>query len=143
MFWRSLRPLTSRAATLAANPVQSSTPLKPSSIRTRATTAQATASEPAPIPTPSETNATRQLPYFVGRNNLNNLAIYHKNKRGGNLKLTLLKYGEGDLMALKQDIKTALKLSEGEVSVNSVTNHIVIKGHKRDQVLNFLCTMGF
>ncbi|KAI1280215.1 mitochondrial large subunit ribosomal protein-domain-containing protein [Xylaria sp. FL0933] len=134
MLWRSLRPLTSRAVSLL---------LRPLSIRTLATTAQATASEPAPITTPSETNATRQLPYFVGRNNLNNLAIYHKKKRGGNLKLTLLKYGEGNLMALKQDIKAALKLSEGEISVNSVTNHIVIRGHRRDEVLNFLHTMGF
>lgn len=39
----------------------------------------------------------------------------------------MLKYGEGDLMALKQDLKAALQLPESEISINSVTNHIVIR----------------
>ncbi|XXH02036.1 mitochondrial large ribosomal subunit [Hypoxylon texense] len=91
---------------------------------------------------PESQNASR-LPYFVGRNNLNSLSVYHKKKRGGNLEVTVLKKGEGDLRALKQDIKEALQLNEGDISINSVTRHIVIRGHKRVQVVNFLTTMGF
>ncbi|TGJ84631.1 hypothetical protein E0Z10_g4137 [Xylaria hypoxylon] len=131
MLSRSLRPLTARATSLATNPIRSNTLLGPFSIRTLANTADVTLSEPAtiPIPPPFEPIATglRQLPYFVGRNNLNNLGVYHKKKRGGNFKLTYLKYGEGDLVALKQDIKAALRLPDGEISINSVTKHIVIK----------------
>ncbi|KAI1479645.1 hypothetical protein K445DRAFT_315414 [Daldinia sp. EC12] len=84
-----------------------------------------------------------QLPYFVARNNLNNLGVYHKQKRGGNLKLTVVKNGEGDLYALKKDIRDALQLREGEISVNNVTRQIVIRGHMKMQVFNFLHTMGF
>ncbi len=43
------------------------------------------------------------------------------------MKVTLLKKGEGDLQALKHDIKDALQLKETEVSVNSITKHIVVK----------------
>ncbi|KAI3339232.1 mitochondrial large subunit ribosomal protein-domain-containing protein [Ustulina deusta] len=145
MLSRSLRPLTARATSLATNPIRSSKFLWPVSIRTLANTADATTSEPAAIPTPllSETKASRQLPYFVGRNSLNNLSVYHKKKRGGNLKLTLVKLGEGDLLALKRDLVATLQLSDDEVAINSVTRHIIIKGHKRDEVVNFLHTMGF
>ncbi|KAI8627202.1 mitochondrial large subunit ribosomal protein-domain-containing protein [Xylariaceae sp. FL1651] len=142
MLSRSLRPLTSRAASLATNSFQSNPFVKPSCVRTLATATPVT-SEPTTSPAPSETKAPSQLPYFVGRSNLNNLSVYHKKKRGGNLKLTLVKNGEGDLKALKEDIKDALKLPDGDVSVNSVTKHIVIRGHKRDEVVTFLRTMGF
>ncbi|KAI1469169.1 mitochondrial large subunit ribosomal protein-domain-containing protein [Daldinia caldariorum] len=90
-----------------------------------------------------EPNKKAQLPYFVARNSLNNLGVYHKEKRGGNLRLTLVKGGEGNLMALKQDIKDALQLNDNEISVNNVTRQIVIRGHKKLQVFNFLHTMGF
>ncbi|KAI0838509.1 mitochondrial large subunit ribosomal protein-domain-containing protein [Hypoxylon sp. FL0890] len=113
---------------------------------------QSSSSEPIP-PSSSESDASSEtqaqpekrtpLPYFVGRNNLNNLGVYHKQRRGGNLKLTLLKNGEGDLLALKRDIKESLQLNDGDISVNSITRHIVIRGHKKLQVLNFLHTMGF
>ncbi|KAI0974679.1 mitochondrial large subunit ribosomal protein-domain-containing protein [Xylaria arbuscula] len=143
MLSRSLRPLTARATSLTINPARPSALLGPLSFRTLAHSADGTASESSTIPIPSETSETRQLPYFVGRNNLNNLGVYQKRRRGGNYKLTLLKYGEGDLTALKQDIKTVLRLSDSEVAINSTTKHIVIKGHKRDEVVNFLYTMGF
>ncbi|KAI0432477.1 mitochondrial large subunit ribosomal protein-domain-containing protein [Xylaria sp. FL1042] len=140
MFSRSLRPLTSRATSFAAKPVRSSAPLGPLSIRTLTNTTVLTPAAPATSP---ETNTARVLPYFVGRNTLNNLSVYTKNKRGGNLKLTILKHGEGDLVALKQDIKDALKLHDNAIAINGVTKHIVIKGSKRDEIMNFLHTMGF
>ncbi|KAJ2982466.1 hypothetical protein NUW58_g6433 [Xylaria curta] len=135
--------LTARAASLAITPARSG----PLYIRTFATT-DATTPETATIPTqtpsePSEPNPPRRLPYFVGRNNLNNFSIYEKSKRGGNLQLTYLKRGEGDLMALKQDIKDALQLSDKEITINDLTKHIMIRGRKREKVLNFLHIAGF
>ncbi|KAK7753394.1 54S ribosomal protein img2, mitochondrial [Diatrype stigma] len=69
----------------------------------------------------------RKLPYFVGRNPFNNFGVYQRRKRGGNLKVTLVKKGEGNLQALKHDIKKALDLRDDEVAVNSITRHIVVK----------------
>ncbi|KAI1126990.1 mitochondrial large subunit ribosomal protein-domain-containing protein [Nemania abortiva] len=147
MLSRSLRPATSQAARLATTPIRSNTRLGPFGVRTLTIAldadVNAEATEPAAAPAPSEPNAPRQLPYFVGRNNLNNLSIYQKSKRGGNYKLTVLKKGEGDLVALKQDIKEALQLPDSEISINSVTKHIMIKGHKYREVKNFLHTIGF
>ncbi|KAL7619400.1 Mitochondrial large subunit ribosomal protein [Parahypoxylon ruwenzoriense] len=100
---------------------------------------------PEPVDSPTETGLSGRglLPYFVGKNNLNNFSVYELSKQGGNRKITLLKKGEGDLIALRDDIREVLQMNLGDVSVNSRTGHIVIKGHKRDQVLNFLYQVGF
>ncbi|KAI0458879.1 mitochondrial large subunit ribosomal protein-domain-containing protein [Xylaria acuta] len=143
MFFRSLRPPTARVTSLTTTPIRSTTFFGPLCIRTLSDRADATTSEPATTPTPAEPNTPRQLPYFVARNNFKNLSVYQRDKRGGNLKITILKRGEGDLQALKQDIKDALQLPDGDVSVNGVTRHILIKGHKRSEILSFLHTMGF
>ena len=84
------------------------------------------AAETAPSPPEGSAKPPRTLPYFVGRNQLNNLAIYHRTS-AGTKKLTLVKKGEGNLAALKQDVATALGLPEGSVTVNNVTRHIRIK----------------
>ncbi|KAI0468250.1 mitochondrial large subunit ribosomal protein-domain-containing protein [Xylaria cf. heliscus] len=163
MLSRFLRPLAARATSLAPTPLRpnrlntSITALGPLCARTVATTAEAEEATSKPEITttaaattttttttdPAEPKSVQQLPYFVGRNNLNNLGVYQQEKRGGNLKFTLLKKNEGDLQALKRDLGDALQLSNKDISVNSVTRHIAIKGHRRDEVLNFLRTMGF
>lgn len=58
---------------------------------------------------------------------MNNIAVYERRDRGGSLKKTLLKKGEGNLQALRFDIAEALGLTAKEVKVNTVTNHIEIK----------------
>ncbi|KAI1756167.1 mitochondrial large subunit ribosomal protein-domain-containing protein [Xylaria castorea] len=147
MFFRSLRPLTARATRLATTSTRSNTFLRPVCVRMVATKADAPASEPATepatTPTVAEPKAPRQLSYFVGRNNTNNLSVYNKKKRGGNYLLTMLKGGNGDLQALRQDLQEALQLPEGDVTINNRTRHIEIRGHKRDEVVNFLNTTGF
>ncbi|KAI5920119.1 mitochondrial large subunit ribosomal protein-domain-containing protein [Camillea tinctor] len=95
-----------------------------------------------PISEPSKP-VPPSLPYYVGRNNLRNFGVYQKKKRGGNFKVTLLKKAEGDLQALRRDVQDSLGLPENEVTVNRVTRHIEIRGHKRDEILAFLHTMGF
>ncbi|KAI1344395.1 mitochondrial large subunit ribosomal protein-domain-containing protein [Xylariaceae sp. FL0016] len=138
---RNFRPLISSSAGLSSVPSRT---ILPACARSLATTTDPTAStEPATVPPPLEPSSQAQLPYFVGRNNLNNLAVYHKKKRGGNLKITTLKKGEGNLQSLKQDIRDALELPDRDISVNSTTRAIIIKGHKRNELLSFLHTMGF
>ncbi|KAH8159018.1 hypothetical protein CIB48_g9223 [Xylaria polymorpha] len=143
MLFRPLRPLAAWATSLPTTPIRLNTSLGLHCARTLATTAALRTSEPLTIPTPAEPNEPPRLPYFVGRNNLNNLSVYHQKKRGGNLKLTILKKGEGDIQALRQDLRDALQLQNGDISVNSVTRHILIRGHMRDKVVHFLHTIGF
>ncbi|KAK7953917.1 hypothetical protein PG996_014803 [Apiospora saccharicola] len=147
MSWRTLTPL--RAATTVRLSFAARTAIP---ICARSMTTATTQTPPeAPIATPSELSsaaATQQarsvadLPYFVGRTHLNSLAVYHRQTQGTR-HITLLKKGEGNLQALKQDIALALDLPNKDVKVGSVTGHIVIKGHKRDEVVAFLQTLGF
>ncbi|KAI1086414.1 hypothetical protein F5B19DRAFT_487516 [Rostrohypoxylon terebratum] len=158
---RILRPIAARPAPLSTTftrivlPIRTrclSTTVEPSESITEPIPPPPSSSEPATQESPgpalsespeSQTKKPLALPYFIGRNSLNNFSVYHKNKRGGNLKLTVLKRGEGDLLALKQDIMEALQLPRGDVTLNSVTRQIVIRGHRKLQVLNFLYTLGF
>ncbi|KAI2607861.1 mitochondrial large subunit ribosomal protein-domain-containing protein [Hypoxylon sp. NC1633] len=153
--FRTLRPLSALSAPLSTFSIPLVLPirirLRCLSTSTTETSEQPISSSPPSSTTPTSTHSFGQpeaekhvqLPYFVGRNKLNNLGVYGLKKRGGNLKLTLLKNGEGNLQALKQDLANALQLNEGDVSINSVTKHLVIRGHKQREVLNFLHTMGF
>lgn len=43
------------------------------------------------------------------------------------MKLTRLRRIEGDLAALKKDLQTALKVADGEVTINQLTRHIMVK----------------
>lgn len=65
---------------------------------------------------------------------MNNIAVYERRDRGGNLKKTLLKKGEGNLQALRFDVAEALGLSEKDVKVNSITNHVEIKVGAKDMI---------
>ncbi|KAI1407936.1 mitochondrial large subunit ribosomal protein-domain-containing protein [Hypoxylon sp. FL1857] len=156
---RALRPIVAQPAPLSMPLTRLVLPIHTRCLTTTTTTTQSSEqpeqpssseSVPPSSPEPASSSTTetqpqekRQLPYYVGKNNLFNFGVYHKTKRGGNLKLTLLKNIEGDLHALKRDLKASLQLNDGEVSVNSVTRHIEIKGHRKMQVLNFIYNMGF
>jgi len=41
-------------------------------------------------------------------------------------------------MALKTDLQRALGLEDKEIVINQLTQHIIIKGHKKPQVVKFL-----
>ncbi|KAI1878241.1 hypothetical protein JX265_002610 [Neoarthrinium moseri] len=150
MFSRTLRPLRAANALRTATPTYRMSPVALRTLTTEA--ASASASEPSTaqqtpsaIPQTPEAPARSpsQLPYFVGRNRLNNFGIYEKRLRGGTMKKTLLKKGEGNLQALRHDVAEALSLPAKEVRVNNVTGHIEIKGHRRDGIAMFLKNMGF
>jgi hypothetical protein len=146
MIARTLRPLrlvaapriqiaTKRITPVSFRTLATESSFTPSSSQPPITTSQEIPSTPvqaSPIPiTEEQANtpppAPRQLPYFVGRNQLNNLSVYQRKMRGGNLKKTLLKRGEGNMQALRNDVAEALTLSQKEVTINNVTRHIEVK----------------
>lgn len=145
MISRTLRPLRVSTSILLPLAQRSTVPL---GVRGLATAATPSGAAPAPTTaaTPSSQDGSakppRTLPYFVARNQLNNLAVYQTTS-AGTKKHTLLKKGEGNLAALKQDVTTALGLPEGAVTVNNVTRHIRIKGHHIRDVTKFLKDLGF
>jgi len=68
--------------------------------------------------------------------------VYHDVKRGGNLKLTLVRKVDGKVEALRDELRTTLGTSVGldqdRVVVNGVTRQVVIKGHYKMEVERFL-----
>jgi len=67
------------------------------------------------------------LPYHIHRTPSQQLPVYKLAKRGGSLKQTRLRKIEGDVKALRGDLMEALGLGEGEVKVNQLTGHVLIK----------------
>lgn len=152
MFLRSIRPFTKApSASFIQTPTRFVLPIRVRSfatatIETDPPSSTSTEEESSPLSSSSFETTTaasstfttptppRQLPYFVERNPFNNFGVYQQKKRGGNLKVTLLKKGAGDLVALKNDLIDALQLRAEEVSINNVTKHIMLKvGSRRSQ----------
>ena len=64
--------------------------------------------------------------------------MYTDFKRGGNLKLTLVRKVAGDVEALRDQLRDGLGLLKERCVVNGVTRQVVIKGHMKPDVVNFL-----
>nr|OQO15500.1 hypothetical protein B0A51_16911 [Rachicladosporium sp. CCFEE 5018] len=97
---------------------------------------------PKLIPTPVEPLAEElcapNLPYFVTRTPSNELPIYTLRKRGGNMLLTRVKKIDGKIEDLRDELRVHLGLGEKEAVINRITNHVVLKGHHRPKVEQFL-----
>ena len=78
----------------------------------------ATSSTPPPRP---------KLPYLVSRTPSNNLPVYDEAKAAGSQKLTLIRKIQGDHKALMRDLREALSLPDGTVTLNPITHHVVVK----------------
>ncbi|KAK4497086.1 hypothetical protein PRZ48_011536 [Zasmidium cellare] len=93
---------------------------------------------PEPVePLPAEQCAPN-LPYFVTRSANKSLPIYTTRKNGGNLKLTRVRKIDGDRVALRDELRKLLKVQDKDAVINSVTGHILIKGHHKPQIERFL-----
>ncbi|KAI9659244.1 MAG: hypothetical protein M1829_006584 [Trizodia sp. TS-e1964] len=103
---------------------------------TEHTSSPATPLELTPIIQPTE-------PYFVHRSTSKNLPIYLDYKRGGNRLETRLRKLEGNLGVLREQLIKSLKLPPEDVAINQLTKHIIIKGHKKDQLKKFLIDRHF
>ncbi|KAL2193234.1 mitochondrial large subunit ribosomal protein-domain-containing protein [Corynascus similis CBS 632.67] len=89
----------------------------------------------SPDPTPK--------PYYVRRTPSNQLAVYHLAKRGGNKKLTTIKKVEGDRARFRLALAQGLGLQEKGVVVNNLTGHVIIPGHRKEEVTGWLEKQGF
>ena len=71
------------------------------------------------------------------------MPVYTDYKRGGNLHTTTIRKVTGDATALRDELRVYLNKMEGEVRVNSLTNHVILKGHHKPEVEEFLRNRGF
>ena len=69
----------------------------------------------------------RPLSYHVHRTASQQLPVYHLAKRGGNLHQTRVRKIDGDIKALRDDLRRALGLKEEHIVINHLTRHIIIK----------------
>lgn len=93
---------------------------------------------PSPIEPLPPTQCAPNLPYFVARTTNNELPVYLLRKRGGNLKLTLVRKVDGRPEALRDELTQSLGLQADQAVVNPVTKHVLLKGHQKMAVVKFL-----
>ncbi|KAI8641260.1 mitochondrial large subunit ribosomal protein-domain-containing protein [Parasitella parasitica] len=79
--------------------------------------------------------------YFVSRTINKGLPVYSEYKNGGTRLLTVVRRIEGDANALIKDINA--DFPEAVVSLNTKTQHVVIKGHHVNEVKEWLINKGF
>ncbi|KAF2789744.1 hypothetical protein K505DRAFT_252641 [Melanomma pulvis-pyrius CBS 109.77] len=105
-----------------------SRPLKPKTIRVKAQT-PTTISLPPPK-------------YHISRSHSQNYPVYSDYKRGGNLHLTTIRKITGDLSALRDELRVFLNKQNDEVKINSLTSHVIVKGHHVAEITDFLKARG-
>jgi large subunit ribosomal protein L49 len=122
------------------------------------TTATSASSSPVPPPPAQAATPAKPKPYRITLTPSKNLPVYTLAKRGGNMKLTKVRRIEGDVTALRNDLRAALELDEKEVTINQLTRQIIVKvcyswivkllgfvvglicvqGHKKPEIEKFL-----
>ncbi|KAA8909813.1 mitochondrial large subunit ribosomal protein-domain-containing protein [Sphaerosporella brunnea] len=83
------------------------------------------------------------LPYFVYRSKTNNLPVYEEAKSGGTQLQTRIRKVEGNIEALRQALIENLRLQPERVWINSLTKHVLVKGHMKQRVEKFLREQKF
>ncbi|KAL5121057.1 mitochondrial 54S ribosomal protein img2 [Pleosporales sp. CAS-2024a] len=81
--------------------------------------------------------------YFVARSTTGNLPVYTEFKRGGSLQLTTIRKVNGDLVQLRDELRAFLRKRIDHVTINYLTQHVVVKGHHKHEVKDFLEQRGF
>ncbi|KAK8221915.1 54S ribosomal protein img2, mitochondrial [Zalaria obscura] len=135
------RPKESRASHRTSQPTKiRDYPDRRPSPQHPSTTIPTSTSPSAPLP---ESECAPNLPYFVTRTPSNQLPIYLLRKRGGNLKQTRVKKIDGNIESLRDDLQQELGLLSKDCVVNSLTRHVVLKGHFKPQIQKFLTERKF
>lgn len=142
---------SSPKGTQAADDVEpSSTPAQASDATTnlktvRTKTLKTANKESKPVSPNSIQKNTLELPpprYHVARSKSRNLPIYTDYKRGGNLHQTTIRKITGDLSALRDELRVFLNKKNEDVKINSLTQHVIVKGHHKPQITDFLVARG-
>ncbi|KAJ5341421.1 Mitochondrial large ribosomal subunit L49 [Penicillium brevicompactum] len=118
-------------------------------LKEHTTSASASPTPVKPAKKPSPPLQLTNLPYFVRRTASNQLPVYVDTKAGGNKQLTKVQKTEGDLDALRNDLAVALNVSDvrgkpnPDVTLNRLTGHIIVKGWRKPEIVEFLKERGF
>ncbi|KAK3997828.1 mitochondrial large subunit ribosomal protein-domain-containing protein [Cladorrhinum sp. PSN332] len=139
-----LRPSTLFRAAIAPTRCLFRAPARTPILARRFLTTETVASPEVPT---AASQAQHQQPpkprsFTVGRTPSANFAIYQLAKRGGNKFLTIIKKVEGDRMSFKQSLAKGLGINLTDVTVNNLTGHIVVAGHCKPQVEEWLKKEG-
>lgn len=78
-------------------------------------------------PLPAAFSEGKLLKYHVSRTKSHELPVYHDLKSGGTRKLTYVRKIAGDIRMLKGELQQHLGITDDRISINNLTNHIVIK----------------
>lgn len=81
--------------------------------------------------------------YHVARSKSKNLPVYTDYKRGGNLHLTTVRKITGDLQPLRDELQSWLQRKDADVTINALTRTVVVKGHFKPEIEDFLKARGF
>ncbi|KZZ86756.1 Ribosomal protein L49/IMG2 [Ascosphaera apis ARSEF 7405] len=102
-------------------------------------------SAPIALVSPQTGLPLTNLPYFVRRTASNQLPVYTDTKAGGTLQQTKVQKIEGNVEALKEQLACELGIEpkSGDIAVNHLTGHVVVKGWRRPQIQKFLLERGF
>jgi large subunit ribosomal protein L49 len=58
------------------------------------------------------------------------------------LHLTTVRKVTGDISALRDELRVFLNKKNEEVKINSVTQHVIVKGHHSSEIATFLKARG-
>lgn len=94
-----------------------------------------------------------QVAFHIGRTSSKNFAVYESTKGGGTKHITTVRRLSGDLVEMQSQLRAMLQLPEQTidnkgrkrepVSINHLTQHIVIKGWRGAEVKKWAETLGF
>ncbi|KAK2802763.1 hypothetical protein FQN51_004291 [Onygenales sp. PD_10] len=98
--------------------------------------------QPAPVHPPLPLT---NLPYFIRRTPSNQLPVYLVTKAGGTKQETKIQKTEGDMDALCSDLALTLGIEKGskDISINRLNGHIIVKGWRKPEILQFLLDRKF
>lgn len=95
-------------------------------------------SDPDAVQTPKP----KSYRFYVKRSKSNNLPVYHETRAHGSNVVTSIRKISGDVDDLKSLLQKELKLDNKHIVVNSLTKAIKIKGHRREEIIAYLESLG-
>jgi large subunit ribosomal protein L49 len=80
---------------------------------------------------------------MIHRSATGNLPVYQEIRAGGSKKQTRIRRIEGDAKVLRDELTEELGIKKEECVWHQLTNNIVLKGHRRLELMEVLKAKGF
>lgn len=81
-------------------------------------------------------------PFNIIRTQTGNLPVYQEIKNGGTLLRTRIRRVCGDGRALRDLLREKMSLGDEDIILNNRTQHVIVRGHKREEVIGILEGLG-